>query len=211
MFTGLVEELGAVRRIEPAGDGIRISIAADTVVDDASIGASIAVNGCCLTVVALDDNGFAADAVPETLRRTALRDLRPGSPVNLERPLAAGQRMGGHLVLGHVDGTTTVRAVDHQSDGSRWVVFDLPAHLAPYVVEKGSIAVDGVSLTVADLTPDTFAVALIPHTAAVTTLGHAGPGSVVQLEADCLAKHVERLLAPVLAQHRTATPQEDRP
>jgi riboflavin synthase len=207
MFTGLVEELGAVRAVEPVGDGVRITIDATVVVGDAEIGASIAVNGCCLTVVALDEQGFAADAVPETLRRTALGRLRPGDPVNLERSLAAGDRMGGHIVLGHVDATTTVREVRANDDGSWWVVFDLPPQLSPYLVEKGSIAVDGVSLTVAALGDDHFAIALIPHTAAVTTLGRVDAGSVVQLEADCLAKHVERLLAPVLARHQ----QEQRP
>jgi riboflavin synthase len=126
--------------------------------------------------------------------------------VNLERSLAAGDRMGGHIVLGHVDATTTVREVTANDDGSWWVVFDLPQSIAPYVVEKGSIAVDGVSLTVAGLTDDTFSIALIPHTAAVTTLGRVQSGSVVQLEADCLAKHVERLLGPILARH-----QEPRP
>ncbi len=202
MFTGLVEELGEVRSVDPVGDGVRIRIAARTVVEDAEIGSSIAVNGCCLTVVELDPDGFAADAVPETLRRTALGALGPGAPVNLERSLAAGDRMGGHLVLGHVDATTTVRDVRANDDGSWWVVFDLPQSIAAYVVEKGSIAVDGVSLTVAALTDDTFAIALIPHTAAVTTLGRVQPGSVVQLEADCLAKHVERLLGPILARHQ---------
>lgn len=206
MFTGLVEELGEVRAVDPVGDGVRIRIAARTVVEDAEIGASIAVNGCCLTVVELDAEGFAADAVPETLRRTALGTLGPGAPVNLERSLAAGDRMGGHIVLGHVDATTTVRDLRANDDGSWWVVFDLPPTIAPYVVEKGSIAVDGVSLTVAELTDDTFSIALIPHTAAVTTLGRVAPGSVVQLEADCLAKHVERLLGPILARH-----QEPRP
>ncbi|MCU0272840.1 MAG: riboflavin synthase [Acidimicrobiales bacterium] len=206
MFTGLVEELGVVRSVDPVGDGVRIRIAARTVVEDAEIGSSIAVNGCCLTVVELDPEGFAADAVPETLRRTALGALGPGAPVNLERSLAAGDRMGGHIVLGHVDATTTVHDVRANDDGSWWVVFDLPPAIAPYVVEKGSIAVDGVSLTVAELTADTFAIALIPHTAAVTTLGRMAPGSVVQLEADCLAKHVERLLGPILARH-----QEPRP
>jgi riboflavin synthase len=202
MFTGLVEELGEVRSVDPVGDGVRIRIAARTVVEDAEIGSSIAVNGCCLTVVELDPDGFAADAVPETLRRTALGALGPGAPVNLERSLAAGDRMGGHIVLGHVDATTTVRDVRANDDGSWWVVFDLPQSIAAYVVEKGSIAVDGVSLTVAALTDDTFAIALIPHTAAVTTLGRVQPGSVVQLEADCLAKHVERLLGPILARHQ---------
>lgn len=206
MFTGLVEELGVVRSVDPVGDGVRIRIAARTVVEDAEIGSSIAVNGCCLTVVELDPEGFAADAVPETLRRTALGTLGPGAPVNLERSLAAGDRMGGHIVLGHVDATTTVRDVRANDDGSWWVVFELPQAIAPYVVEKGSIAVDGVSLTVAELTDDTFSIALIPHTAAVTTLGRVAPGSVVQLEADCLAKHVERLLGPILARH-----QEPRP
>lgn len=206
MFTGLVEELGTVRSVDAVGDGVRIRIAARLVVEDAAIGASIAVNGCCLTVVDLDDDGFSADAVSETLRRTALGTLAAGAPVNLERPLAAGDRMGGHIVLGHVDATTTAREVSELADGSWRVVFDLPPAMAAYVVEKGSIAVDGVSLTVADLTDDTFTIALIPHTAAVTTLGRVTAGSVVQLEADCLAKHVERLLRPIIARH-----QEPRP
>jgi riboflavin synthase len=194
MFTGIVEELGRVRAVTENVGGARIEIDASSVLDDAEIGASIAVNGCCLTVVALGDGHWAADAVIETLRRTNLGDLQPGDPVNLERPLRLTDRLGGHLVQGHVDATGTVRARAPQADGSTLVTFDAPSEVTRYVVHKGSITVDGISLTVADVVDDGFAVAVIPHTLAVTTLGSKPVGARVNLEVDMVAKYVERLL-----------------
>jgi len=195
MFTGIVEELGSVRAVEPIGDGARVAIAATHVLVDTAIGASIAVNGCCLTVVELGEGGFAADAVTETLRRTALGGLRPGDLVNLERPVRLQDRLGGHLVQGHVDAVGTLRASEPNADGSQRMEFSAPASLLRYVVEKGSITVDGISLTVAEPLDDGFALAVIPHTLAVTTLGTKRAGDPVNLEVDIVAKYVERLLS----------------
>jgi riboflavin synthase len=198
MFTGLVEEVGTIRSVVPAGGGARVEIAASLVLDDVEMGASIAVNGCCLTVVAWGDDWWAADAVPETLERTNLGMLTTGDPVNLERPLAANGRYGGHVVQGHVDGTGTVLNVEQLEDSSWFFTFSLSDSLAPFVVEKGSIAVDGISLTVAAVTDQTFSIAIIPHTFSVTTMGHRMVGDTVNLEADVLAKYVERLIRPTL-------------
>ena len=194
MFTGIVEELGRVRAITHADGGARLEISCTEVIDDAAIGDSIAVNGCCLTVVELGDDSWAADAQIETLDRTTLGGLAPGDPVNLERPLRLGDRLGGHLVLGHVDGVGEVVNVEPQADGSSRVTVRAPAELAPYLVEKGSVTVDGVSLTITTVEDAEFGVALIPHTLAVTTLGVRNAGDRVNLEADMIAKHVERLL-----------------
>jgi riboflavin synthase len=194
MFTGIVEELGTVHTITPNSGGARIEIAATQLLDDAEIGASIAVNGCCLTVVALGEGCFAADAVTETLSRTELGALAPGDRVNLERPVRLQDRLGGHLVQGHVDAVGTIRLRTPQADGSQRVEFAAPDLVMRYVVEKGSITVDGISLTVAALLPDGFAVAVIPHTLAVTTLGTKQHGDAVNLEVDIVAKYVERLL-----------------
>jgi len=194
MFTGIVEELGHVRAITPRADGARLTIEARKVLDDAEIGASIAVNGCCLTVVARGDDFWEADAVVETLARTNLGELGPGDPVNLERPVRPTDRLGGHVVQGHVDAVGRVVARDEQSDGSILVRFEAPHDLLRYVVHKGSITVDGISLTLAALHDDGFSVAVIPHTLDVTTLGTKPVGGTVNLEADVLAKYVERLL-----------------
>ncbi|HWS46721.1 MAG TPA: riboflavin synthase [Acidimicrobiia bacterium] len=196
MFTGIVEELGRVVAITPNAGGARIEIAASTVLDDATIGASIAVNGCCLTVIELGEGSWSADAVTETMARTNLGDLRPGDPVDLERPVRLADRLGGHLVQGHVDATGVVRARHPEADGSVVVRFDAPPEVLRYVVHKGSMTVDGVSLTVAAVFDDGFAVAVIPHTLAVTTLGARAAGDRVNLEVDLVAKYVERLLAP---------------
>jgi riboflavin synthase len=195
MFTGIVEERGAVRAVTPNEGGARVAIQAQTVLSDATIGASIAVNGCCLTVVELGDGWWAADAVTETLDRTALGRLRVGDPVNLERPVAADGRFGGHVVQGHVDGVGELVAADALPDGSTRMRFRMPELLTRYVVEKGSIAVDGISLTVAAVGDDAFEVAVIPHTLEVTTLGARAVGDPVNLEVDVLAKYVERLVA----------------
>ncbi len=186
MFTGIVEELGAV----VSRDGGRFRFAATTVLDDVTEGASISVNGVCLTVVGWDaaDGWWEADAVDETLARSTLGALGPGDPVNLERPVRLADRLGGHLVQGHVDGVGTVT---QPAPDLRVAV---PDGLARYIVEKGSITVDGVSLTVVDAGDDEFSVAVIPHTAEVTTLGRRQPGDGVNLEVDVTAKYVERLL-----------------
>jgi riboflavin synthase len=194
MFTGLVEELGTVRAVVPNATGARLEIEATTVLDDAVLGASIAVNGCCLTAVELGDGWWAADAVEETLRRTCLGALAAGMRVNLERPVRLSDRLGGHIVQGHVDGVGEVAGKEPLADGSTRLAVATDDSILRYVVEKGSIAVDGVSLTVAGVDQKTFEIALIPHTATVTTLGIKGPGDPVNLEVDLLAKYVERLL-----------------
>jgi len=196
MFTGIVEELGHVRSIAHHADGARLDINARTVLEDAAIGSSIAVNGCCLTVVDFGDDWWAADAVVETLARTNLGALSPGDPVNLERPVRLADRLSGHLVQGHVDATGVVTAREPQDDGSTFVTFSAPAEVLRYVVHKGSITVDGISLTVAGIDDDAFRIAVIPHTLAVTTLGTRAIGETVNLEVDVVAKYVERLLTP---------------
>lgn len=205
MFTGLVEEVGHIEEVERRADGATLTVHSPLVTSDAEIGASIAVNGCCLTVVAVDGARWTTEAVPETLDRTNLGQLTNGSRVNLERALAAGGRLGGHVVQGHVDGTTAVISVDPLDDGSWRYRFALPAGLAAHLVEKGSITIDGISLTVAAVdTTDArswFEVAVIPHTAAVTTLGDRAAGDTVNLEVDILAKYVEQQVAAALAHH----------
>ncbi|MFJ1598993.1 riboflavin synthase [Streptomyces sp. NPDC088261] len=193
MFTGIVEELGEVTAVESLGDASRFTLRGPVVTDGAKHGDSIAVNGVCLTVVDLDGGAFTADVMAETLDRSSLGALAVGSRVNLERPMAVGGRLGGHIVQGHVDGTGTVVARE-VSEHWEIVKVALPAHLTKYVVEKGSITVDGVSLTVVDAGPDYFTISLIPTTLALTTLGHKGPGDPVNLEVDVIAKYVERLL-----------------
>jgi riboflavin synthase len=199
MFTGIVEGTGTVAVLAVAGDGsgARLEIEAAFMAGDLHLGESVAVNGCCLTVAEATGAGFAADLVAETLRRTALGGLAAGDQVNLERPMALGGRLGGHLVQGHVDGVA--RVLDRQPVGEgEEVRIELPPDLERYVVEKGSVAVDGVSLTVAGVGPGWFAVALVPHTLEVTTLGRRRPGDPVQLEVDVVAKYVERLVAPFI-------------
>jgi riboflavin synthase len=194
MFTGLVEELGTVRAVIPNASGARLEIEATTVLDDAELGASIAVNGCCLTAVERGQGWWAADAVEETLRRTCLGTLAAGDRVNLERPVRLADRLGGHIVQGHVDGVGQIAERESLADGSTRVVITAEDSVLRYVVEKGSIAVDGVSLTVAGVDEKTFEFALIPHTATVTTLGIKGAGDPVNLEVDLVAKYVERLM-----------------
>jgi len=194
MFTGLVEELGTVRAVIPNASGARLEIEATTVLDDAELGASIAVNGCCLTAVERGQGWWAADAVEETLRRTCLGTLAAGDRVNLERPVRLADRLGGHIVQGHVDGVGQIAERESLADGSTRVVITAEDSVLRYVVEKVSIAVDGVSLTVACVDEKTFEFALIPHTATVTTLGIKGAGDPVNLEVDLVAKYVERLM-----------------
>jgi len=189
VFTGLVQEVGTVTSF----DGGRLTIDAPQTAPSVRAGDSVAIDGVCLTVVACDESSLSFDAVPETLARTALSTLGGGSHVNLEGALRAGDALGGHYVQGHVDGVGTVRSVEPEGDGRR-MAFDAPPGLLRYVVEKGSIAVQGTSLTVAAVDDQGFEVALIPHTLAVTTLGALKPGDRVNLEADVLAKYVEKLL-----------------
>jgi riboflavin synthase len=193
VFTGIVEELGEVTAVEDLGDACRFTFSGPVVTEGARHGDSIAVNGVCLTVVTGADGAFTADVMAETLRRSCLGALVPGSRVNLERPTQLGGRLGGHLVQGHVDGTGTVTA---RTPAEHWEVvrIALPPQLARYVVEKGSITVDGVSLTVVEAAADSFTVSLIPTTLALTTLGRKGPGDPVNLEVDVVAKYVERML-----------------
>ncbi|HSA49145.1 MAG TPA: riboflavin synthase [Yinghuangia sp.] len=198
MFTGIVEELGEIVAVEQLGDSVRLTVRGPVVTAGARHGDSIAVNGVCLTVVdeKIDpaDATFTADVMAETLRRSSLGALTPGSRVNLERPMALGGRLGGHLVQGHVDGMGEIIS---RTLGEHWEVvrISLPAALARYVVDKGSITVDGISLTVVEAGPDWFTVSLIPTTLALTTLGVKQPGDPVNLEVDVIAKYVERLSA----------------
>jgi riboflavin synthase len=194
MFTGIVEELGVVHAIDQHDGGARLVIGAKTVLEDVTPGASIAVNGCCLTVVEFDAASFAVDAVIETLQRTNIGALVAGDQVNLERPVRLADRLGGHLVQGHVDATGTVRTRAPQPDGSTLVWFRAPAEILRYIVYKGSITVDGISLTAAAVDDEGFAVAVIPHTLAVTTLGFRDVGAAVNLEVDLVAKYIERLM-----------------
>jgi riboflavin synthase len=206
VFTGIVEELGTVRVVAPNEGGARLEIAATVVLEDAEIGSSISVNGCCLTVVALGEGSWAADAVTETLAHTSLGSLATGDRVNLERPVRLADRLGGHLVQGHVDAVGVVRARTPEPDGSVRVEISAPPEVLRYTVHKGSVTVDGVSLTVAALGPDSFTVAVIPHTLVVTTLGFREVGDAVNLEVDVLAKYVERLVGPQGSTSPTSAP-----
>jgi riboflavin synthase len=193
MFTGLVETTARVRRVDPDGDGARLEVETPLAAE-LHQGDSVAVNGVCLTAIDPDAGGFKADVMAETLRRSSLGPLAAGDSVNLELPLRAGDRLGGHVVQGHVDGTGTVESA-HDEGFARVVRIAAAPDLLRYVVEKGSIAVDGVSLTVAEVDGDGFSVSLIPETLERTTLGQAAPGRVVNLEVDVLAKYVEKLVA----------------
>ena len=188
MFTGIVEERG---RVAVAGDG-HLVVEARTVVRDSDVGASVSVNGVCLTVVERTDTSLRFDLSEQSIERTCLGDLRPGDPVNLERPVTLVARLGGHLVQGHVDGVGEVTRVEADATGGARLSLRVPAELARYVVERGSIAIDGVSLTIAAVDGEEITVALIPHTLAVTTLGLAAPGRQVNVEADVIARYVER-------------------
>ncbi|MER5967700.1 riboflavin synthase [Streptomyces sp. NPDC002057] len=195
MFTGIVEELGEVVAVEQLEDASRFRLRGPLVTEGAQHGDSIAVNGVCLTVVEFGDGEFTADVMAETLKRSSLGALETGSRVNLERPMAVGGRLGGHIVQGHVDGTGTIL---ERTPSEHWelVKVGLPAHLSRYVVEKGSITVDGVSLTVVEVSDDWFTISLIPTTLDLTTLGIKQSGDPVNLEVDVIAKYVERLLGP---------------
>jgi riboflavin synthase len=195
VFTGIVEELGEITAVEEQSEASRFTVRGPVVTEGAKHGDSIAVNGVCLTVVEFGGGTFTADVMAETLKRSSLGALRPGSRVNLERPMALGGRLGGHLVQGHVDGTGTVL---DRTPAEHWeiVKVSLPPELSRYVVEKGSITVDGISLTVVEAAADHFTVSLIPTTLALTTLGIKQPGDPVNLEVDVIAKYVERMMTP---------------
>lgn len=195
MFTGLIETVGTLRSVRRGAHSAVLSIQASALLDDLHIGDSVAVNGVCLTATAVDAHGFSADVMHETLNRSSLGTLVPGSPVNLERALSAKGRFGGHIVSGHIDGTGRIDAVQ-QDDNAVWYTVDAPSELLRYIVEKGSIAIDGISLTVAAVTERDFSVSVIPHTAAVTILGTKRVGDVVNLETDIIGKYVEKLLCP---------------
>jgi riboflavin synthase len=197
MFTGIVREVGRVVEVDAGDAGATLRIAAPETAARTEVGDSVAIGGVCLTAESVDGETMRFHAVSETLSRSTLGGLQAGDGVNVEPALRAGEPLGGHIVQGHVDGLGSVRAVEHEGEGVR-MSFDAPPELLAYLVEKGSVTVDGVSLTVAGLEDDVFAVALVPHTLSVTTLGALAPGTQVNLEVDVLAKYVERLVAPRL-------------
>lgn len=201
MFTGIIEEVGVVDSIQKGVNSAHLTIQAAAILDDVQLGDSIAVNGVCLTVTALTASTFSADVMHETLNRSSLGRLHGGSKVNLERAMAANGRFGGHMVSGHIDGTGVISCI--QRDGNAvWYTIQTDASILRYIIEKGSVAIDGISLTVATVTDEEFSVSVIPHTAANTTLSSRRNGDVVNLENDCIGKYVEKLL------HYRAAPTE---
>ena len=193
IFTGIVEETGKIESVANGNKSAIITIIADKVLKGTKIGDSIAVNGVCLTVTSISGNKFTADVMAETIRRSSLGTLKHGSKVNLERAMAADGRFGGHIVSGHIDGTGVIRSLERE-DNAVWVEIETPDKLLKYIVEKGSIAIDGISLTVEKLTDDSFSVSVIPHTGEETTLLAKKPGDIVNLENDIVGKYVERLM-----------------
>lgn len=193
MFTGIIEETGKVEAVAKGSNSAVITIAAVKVLEDTKIGDSIAVNGVCLTVTSISGRKFSADVMAETLRRSSLGSLKHGSMVNLERAMAANGRFGGHIVSGHIDGVGIISSFEKE-DNAVWVEIETPAKILRYIVEKGSITIDGISLTVAKLTDSSFAVSVIPHTGEETTLLNRNPGDIVNLENDIVGKYVERLM-----------------
>lgn len=212
MFTGIIEELGVVEAVQEQGDAVRLSIRAATVLEGMDLGDSISVNGCCLTVVSNHDLVWTADVMQETLDKSSLMGIKPGDPVNLERAVTVDKRLGGHIVQGHVDGVGRVLS---RTPSEHWEVVEisLPQSLSRYLVDKGSITVDGISLTVVEARETSFTVSLIPETLARTTLGQRHTGDRVNLEVDVIAKHVEKLLASGLldrvAGNATQHPQRE--
>ena len=202
MFTGIVEEMGTIRSIRRGAHSGVLSNGAELVLSDLKIGDSVAVNGVCLTATGKDSRGFTADVMHETLNRSSLGALVPGSRVNLERAMAADGRFGGHIVSGHIDGTGTIAAL-RKDDDAVWYTIQSASSLLRYIVEKGSVTIDGISLTVASVESDRFSVSIIPHTAAVTILGQKRAGDIVNLETDIIGKYVEKLLRPRAEQPRS--------
>lgn len=201
MFTGIIEEVGAVADIKRAGNVLRLKVLCEKVTSDLKEGDSVCVSGVCLTVVKVSKNFFEVDLAPETVLKTTFCDVQRGMPVNLERALKAGDRFGGHIVTGHVDAIGNVRYVRREGEIA-WMEFEVSPNLMNYIAERGSIAVDGISLTVASLTTRSFAVAVIPFTLKNTTLGLKTPGSKVNIEVDILARYVERFLRKGEGHHR---------
>ena len=195
MFTGIVEELESIRSVHRGQHSSVLSIAAKDILSDLKVGDSVAVNGVCLTATTVDSGGFTADVMHETLNRSSLGSLTVGSHVNLERAMAANGRFGGHIVSGHIDGTGTITAL-RKDDNAVWYTISASQELLRYIVEKGSIAIDGISLTVAEVGESWFSISATPHTVAVTTLGEKRPGDTVNLENDVIGKYVEKLLRP---------------
>lgn len=193
MFTGIIEETGTIGNIKKGSVSAVLRISCSKVLEDVHLGDSIAVNGVCLTVTSFDSSGFTADVMHETLNRSSLGALKPGSPVNLERAMAAGGRFGGHIVSGHIDGTGTIKKLE-KDENAVWFYISCSDSLLRYIIEKGSITIDGISLTVAKLHSDGFSVSIIPHTLAQTILAFKKPGDIVNLENDCIGKYVERLM-----------------
>ena len=210
MFTGIIEELGSVRSLSLTGTSGKITIDAKKVLEGTRIGDSIAVNGVCLTVISLQRDGFTADVMAETVRRSNLGDLRRGDRVNLERAMDAGGRFGGHLVSGHIDGTGTIRSC-RKEENAVWVTVTAGPDILRLIIEKGSVAIDGISLTVAKVTRSDFQVSVIPHTGEETTLLKKKPGDAVNLENDVVGKYVERLLTPWREVRETAAVPKDNP
>ena len=194
MFTGIVQELGRVRDVQLLDTGARLTVDCKDVLSDATLGASIAVNGVCVTAVSLENAGFMADLAPETLKRTNLGSLRSGSLVNLERPLLASGRLDGHFVLGHVDGTGKVLDLKELGEENRWLRIEVPEELVRYIVTKGSLAIDGVSLTVAEIEGKIVGFTIIPHTSQHTAIQTYNSGTLVNIEVDIMAKHLEKLM-----------------
>ena len=195
MFTGIIEEVGTVKAVTPGANAGEIMIGARKVLEDTKIGDSIAVNGVCLTVTRMTDSYFTADVMPETLRRSSLGTLHTGSVVNLERAMAANGRYGGHIVSGHIDGTGQILS-SRREENAVWISLSAPEEILALIVEKGSIAIDGISLTVAERKSDSFAVSIIPHTGSETTLLSKRPGDIVNLENDVVGKYVRALMQP---------------
>lgn len=200
MFTGIIEEIGTVQSLRKNAQSAQLTISAGTVLSDVHLGDSIAVNGVCLTVTGFTSGTFTADVMHETMNRSSLGSLRPGSPVNLERAMAADGRFGGHIVAGHIDGTGTVTDVQ-RDDNAVWYTIRTTPQILRYIVEKGSIAIDGISLTVARVTNHDFSVSVIPHTGEKTTLSQKRTGDTVNLENDCIGKYVEKLVGAPLSQN----------
>ncbi|MCT8138810.1 riboflavin synthase [Anaerobacillus sp. CMMVII] len=193
MFTGIIEEVGTIEQIKQSGDAIVMTIASKKLLIDAHLGDSIAVNGVCLTVTSFDKERFTVDLMPETVRNTSLRQLSRGSKVNLERAMAAGGRFGGHFVSGHVDGVGEIFK-KHRQDNAIYYEIKIPKNIRKYIIMKGSVAVDGTSLTVFGVTEDTFTISIIPHTLSETILGLKGPSDVVNIECDMIGKYIEQFI-----------------
>lgn len=204
MFTGIIEEIGRIQTVRKGAESSSISVQAKIIMQDVRIGDSIAVNGVCLTVTAFSRSGFTADVMHETFNRSSLGSLPTGSLVNLERAMPANGRFGGHIVSGHIDGTGTVSAIQ-KNDNAVWYTIKTPPGILRYIIEKGSVAIDGISLTVANVGRDCFRVSIIPHTASITTLSNRRVGDTVNLENDCIGKYVERLMGIQQSKHNITT------